>query len=170
MSHRTATRSFVIALALVAVASFGACSSTSEQVSEKIAKEAQKELKLPELPETTCPKGAEAKKGEKFDCTLEIESSVLTIKIDFTDDTHFTFTPQGQVFDKVEIQKALITQAKAGGVELKSLACHGASYVVISVGKTTDCKATDNAGKTGTMTVGLDAKKNPVIKDLQPDA
>jgi len=162
------SRSFVAGLAVVAFA-LAACSSTGEQVSDKIAKEAQTKLELSAPPKTTCPDDAKAEKGATFDCSLVVEAATISIKIVFTDDKHFTFTPQSQVFGKSEFVIRVKADTAANNVELKTLTCPGTKFVVVPNSGTIDCKGVDTDGGKGTVRVGLDKDKSPIVKQLIPD-
>ena len=167
MRARPVRRPLLLIAVAVALAASAACSSAGEQVSEKIAEQAQKTLKLSEQPPTTCPDDAKAKKGAKFDCTLTIEKTTVSVGVVFTDDTHFTFTPQAQVFEKPTLLTNLKTYATGQEITLKTVDCPGTKYVVIPNGKTVDCPATDDTGEKGTFVVGLDETGNPVVKSVK---
>ena len=168
MRSTTTTRS-IAAVGLAALVLLGvACSSTSSQVSDKIATATQKQLALDAKPKVTCPKDASAKKGSTFTCTVPIEGHTVDLAVVFTDDTHFTFTPSPRVFLKSTFVPALITELNGGKSLVKTLTCPGAKAVLIDPKGSVTCNVTTNAGTKGLVTVALDAKGVPTVTAVKP--
>lgn len=163
-------RRLLAAGALAAVLAVGvtACSSTSEQVSDKIADEAAKQLDLADKPEVTCPDDAKAEKGEKFTCTIDLSGKPAKVDIVFTDDTHFTFKTQGVVNKTAKLESQIKTYLAGQKITLKSVDCGKAALVVIAKSGTLDCAVVSDAGEKADVTVGVGASGNPEIKKITP--
>lgn len=160
-----------IAVALLAAAGFtAACSSAGEQVADKVNEEAAKRLEVSKDDiETTCPDDAEAKKGNTFECTIDIEGQDLPASIEFTSDDEFTFSFEGEAFTKDEFEdqlKAELASEEWLGTEIAELDCPGETFVVIAADETVNCDGTDVEGSGGTAIVGLNAEGEAYIVDL----
>ena len=127
-----------------------ACSSTSEKVSDKISKQVQDKLKLTDKPATTCPKDAKAKKGEKFDCTLTIEGQDVQIKVEFTKDNSFTYSPDNADIESLPTLEAALK--KESGATKVSCGAAGTKLGVITASKPLVCTLTGADGKTQKVT------------------
>lgn len=162
--RRTLLAACVGAVALLSAA----CSSTSEQVSDQIATQAKKQLALSTEPTVTCPDDAEAKKGEKFECTIALEKTDVPVDVTFKDDTNFTMKVQGAVYKKAKIEAGLKTQLETAneGLVVKSVSCPGKALVIIQQDKTIDCTAVDDSDSTATLKVGLDDNGDAQIQDI----
>jgi hypothetical protein len=144
----------IAGVALVAL--LAACSSTSTQVSDEIAGQVKDKLDLAKEPTVTCPDDAEAGKGERFTCDIELEGGTIPVKVTFTDDSNFTTEVEGAIYAKSKIDAALKASLAKGGVTVKSIDCKGSELVVFEKGSTVTCTATATDGSEAPMEVGLD--------------
>ncbi|MCB1029752.1 MAG: DUF4333 domain-containing protein [Acidimicrobiales bacterium] len=156
-SHRLAW------LAIAAVALLGACSSTSTQVSDEIAKQAKEQLELQDLPAVSCPKNAEAAKDAKFACDLKIGTQTILIDVIFKDDTNFTSEVRGAVYQQKVIDSEISKQLNAESVMVKSFACSTEPVVVIRAGESVTCTATGAEGTTAEVILKLDDNNEAVM-------
>lgn len=130
-------------MAALVLGGLGACSSTDEQVSDEIAKQAQTQLELETEPKTECPDDAEAGEGESFECTITIEGTDLPVQVDFSDDTNFTFEPQGYVSDLDDAEASLAGDiGEQVGAEV-TVDCGDGDLLVIALDGGATCTATD---------------------------
>ena len=168
-------RPLILIPALLAFAG-AACSSAGEQVADQVRDEAAKELSISkDEVKTTCPDGADAKKGEKFTCDLVIDGEPVSADISFESDKKFTFEFTSQLFDKAELETEIGTQVVAGLAELgqpvdsAEADCGGGEkFVAIPKDDTIECDATASDGTAGTATVGLDESGAPTVTNLVP--
>lgn len=165
--HRPRT---LIALSVAALGLTAACSSAGEQVADKVNDEAAKRLEIStDDISTTCPDDADAEKGEKFECIVDIEGQDLPALIEFTSDDEFTFEFAGEAFEKEEFTSTLSEELGSEewlGTEVTELECPGETFVVIAADETIECQGTDASGSEGSAVIGLDAEGTAYIVEL----
>ena len=139
----TISRPAIVGAIAALVLGVGACSSTDEQVSDEIAKHAKTQLELETEPKTECPDDAESGEGESFECTITIEGVDMPVQVEFTDDTNFTFEPQGFVGDLDDAEAGLAGDiGEQVGAEV-TVDCGDADLLVITLDGGATCTASD---------------------------
>jgi len=144
----------IVGVAMVAL--LAACSSTSTQVSDEISGQLKDKLDLAKEPTVSCPDDAEAGKGERFTCDIELEGGTIPVKVTFKDDSNFTTKVDGAIYAKAKLDAALKASLAKGGLTLKSIDCKGSELVVFEKGTTVTCTATATDGSEAPLEVGLD--------------
>ena len=159
----------VVSLLVVTGLALAACSSTTEQVADEVNAKVETTLERDDVT-TTCPDDAEATEGATFVCTVSVDDQELTADIEFTSDDEFTYTFNGDAFDKPLLEESIIEQAEQGfGLVLLELDCGGTDIVLISSEDTIECTGTADDDTTGTAVVGLDADGNAELRELLPE-
>lgn len=156
-------RQGLVAVGIAAVLLLGACSSTSTQVSDEIASQVKDQLDLATEPAVTCPDDAKAEKGETFTCDIDLDDGTVPVKVTFEDDTKFTSSVEGAVYEKSKLNSALKADLEKNGLPLKALDCKGGSLVVIKAKGTVSCTATIESGSEWPVEVGLDEDNNAQV-------
>lgn len=157
----------VVALAIVPLAA--ACSSTSEQVSDEIAPQVQEQLDLATEPTVTCPDDAEAKEGNTFECTVDLEGTEVPLNVEFTSDTTFVSNVKGAVFQKEILHTNIEDQFTAQQIELTSVECPGEDLSIILAGETIDCAVETADGEKATVVVTADDAGNAEIQEVKTE-
>lgn len=137
--------------ALLFVAS--ACSSTSEQVSDKIATRLESALSLTGKPVTTCPKDAKAEKGQKFTCETTVEGQSIKMDVTFTKDNFFTFKPEGNVVKAAELADDITSKLGAASTD-----CGPKAHPVITAAQPYYCTAKAKDGSSHKITVSWNGR------------
>lgn len=94
----------------------------------------------------TCPSGQKLEKGNKFECTADVNGIEVHFSLEVIDDKGTVFaTPRDHTLVVEKVEPEIAADLKAKGHEVKEVDCHGDVWVAVK-DAVVKCDVTDEAG------------------------